>query len=63
MAVTDLINNINATADSPGELKDDERASLMEACNKLVSKLETPREAGLRMLFVDVGDILHLSLI
>lgn len=58
MTVSDLINTINATADSPGDLKDDERAALQAACDKLKTKLETPRETGLRIIF-SVCILLH----
>ncbi|KAJ5106492.1 hypothetical protein N7456_003167 [Penicillium angulare] len=51
MSVADLIDRINATTDSLPTLADSERRQLLQACDKLKAKLETPFETTARLVF------------
>ncbi|KAJ5278920.1 hypothetical protein N7478_004292 [Penicillium angulare] len=51
MSVADLIDKINATTDLLPTLPDAERRQLLQACEKLKEKLETPFEAIARLVF------------
>ena len=51
MDVSELTRLIHDAADSPGNIKDEERSRLLEACGKLNARLESAREAALRVVF------------
>ena len=51
MTVSELISSVNGAADSNVQLNEDERLGLLAACAKLHSKLESPFEASIRIMF------------
>ncbi|KAK2809734.1 hypothetical protein FQN50_003579 [Emmonsiellopsis sp. PD_5] len=57
-SVSELINTINATADSPPEVSNDERSALIAACEKLKTKLESPMEMMMRTLFAPLQSVI-----
>ena len=46
-----LRESINHAVDSPGDFKEEERSNLLAAFERLKVKLESPRDAALRILF------------
>jgi len=51
MSVSKLIEDINAAASIAETLSNEDRTQLLSAAQALVSKLETPIEATIRILF------------
>jgi len=51
MSVTKLIEDINAAASVAETLSNEDRTQLLSAAQALVSKLENPIEATIRILF------------
>ena len=52
MDASELVKHIQNAADqSPSALKEDERARLLAACEKLKGRLESPLEATVRFIF------------
>lgn len=52
MSVSELIKTLNATADAlPPDVKEEDRAALLAACDKLKRSLETPLETTVRVIF------------
>jgi len=51
MAVSKLIEDINAAAFAAETLSNEDRTQLLSAAQSLVSKLENPIEATIRILF------------
>jgi hypothetical protein len=61
MGISELISSIHAAADSPGNVNEEERSNLLAACDRLKSKLESPREAALRPSLTRSTDI-HINI-
>lgn len=51
MSASELVDSTNAAAGSALELKEEERLTLLVACERLKLKLENPGEATFRVLF------------
>jgi len=51
MNVTHLIEKLNATAETLPSLKESERRQLLQACDRLKNKLETPFDLASRLVF------------
>jgi hypothetical protein len=51
MSVTHLIDNINAMAETLPSLEESERRQLLQACDKLKNKFESPFELASRLVF------------
>lgn len=52
MSVSELIQTLKARADvPPSDVKEEKRAALLAACEKLKGSLETPLEATVRVVF------------
>ena len=56
MSVSELIKTLNATADAPpSNVKEEDRAALLAACEKLKGAFESPLEATVRVIFAVSG--------
>ncbi|KAM0310945.1 hypothetical protein ACHAO8_007649 [Botrytis cinerea] len=51
MGVSELIDSINLATRESSELKDEDRGKLLNACGKLQSSLEGPRDKLMKMIF------------
>ncbi|KAF7872436.1 hypothetical protein EAF04_003357 [Stromatinia cepivora] len=51
MSVSELINSINAATGKASELNEEDRGKLLNACGKLQSSLEGPRDKLMKMIF------------
>ena len=49
--MTDLVQNLNDAAEVTFSLGDQARRQLLQACDRLKSKLETPADITARLLF------------
>lgn len=61
MGVSELIDSINLATRKSSELKDEDRRKLLNACGKLQSSLEGPRDKLMKMIFSVSIHCVHIS--
>lgn len=61
MGVSELIDSINLATRKSSELKDEDRGKLLNACGKLQSSLEGPRDKLMKMIFSVSIHRVHIS--
>ena len=61
MGVSELIDSINLATRKSSELKDEDREKLLNACGKLQSSLEGPRDKLMKMIFSVSIHRVHIS--